>query len=135
VNMARLLLLFPPAPVVAPTVTCNKRKIWLGFFSSSLLHRWWHPPSPATREKHKQLFLFYFSTFQIWFFRVCFSLFFFLFLVADNIEVRVEVVVLGQSQLQRGRGSWLVRSLMRTALLWLTVKGIGGGGIGEDGGG
>jgi len=55
--------------------------------------------------------------------------------VADNIEVRVEVVVLGQSQLQRGRGSWLVRSLMRTALLWLTVKGIGEGGIGEDGGG
>jgi hypothetical protein len=37
--MARLLLLFPPAPVVAPTVTCNKRKtqavVFILFFSFS----------------------------------------------------------------------------------------------------
>jgi hypothetical protein len=53
--------------------------------------------------------------------------------VVDSSEVRVEVVVLCQSRLQRGRGSWLVRSPVRTALLLLMMKGIGGGEIGEDG--
>uniref|UniRef100_U7E2R8 Uncharacterized protein n=1 Tax=Populus trichocarpa TaxID=3694 RepID=U7E2R8_POPTR len=35
---------------------------------------------------------------------------FFLFLVADGSRVRAEVVILGQSPLQRGGGLWLVGS-------------------------
>jgi hypothetical protein len=38
-DLAWLLLLFPPAPVVTPTVTCNKRKteavVFIIFFSFS----------------------------------------------------------------------------------------------------